>query len=121
MWLEMRAFALITILVLVAGMQCVSACTLAACSEAQKPGVPPCHQEKTPAPEHPAGHDHSTACSHQKVTDDIRPVMPDLPFVTVASAQTAIENIASVDLANFFRPPLIGPPLLATTSTVLRI
>ena len=91
----MRWVAVVTIALLLASVQCLSACTLASCAPATKDAeFPPCHQHhQTPAP------DQHNTCDHQKA-------------VSAPSTDLAIAHLALV-AAPVFLPELMAAPPLA--------
>ena len=102
-----------TIAVLLASVQCLSACTLASCAPApQDSQLPPCHQHHQQSPPH-------NNCDHQKA-------------VNAPSADLAVAHLALAPVAEFLPVLLPATPLeLAAylaiespplqTSSVLRI
>ena len=114
----MRWVSVVTIAVLLASVQCLSACTLASCAPAPKDAqLPPCHQHRqTPAP----ASDQHNNCDHQKA-------------VSAPSADLAIAHLGLAPVAEFVPMPMAAallepvmhlvlesPPGLVTPS-VLRI
>jgi hypothetical protein len=112
----MRWVSVITIALLLASVQCLSACTLASCAPAPKDAqLPPCHRHhQTPAA------DQHNNCDHQKAVS--------APSADVAMAHLAViaapvflpELIAAAPLAPAAHAVLESPPGLVTPS-VLRI
>ena len=82
-----------TIALLLASVQCLSACTLASCAPAPKDAqLPPCHQRHHQAPTH-------DNCDHQKA-------------VSAPSTDVAIAHLGLAPVAEFV------PVLMATTPVV---
>jgi hypothetical protein len=113
-----KTLCVITVLVLLASVQCISACTLAACSETQSSQTPPCHKHQPPVRHAP---DHAKDCDHQKTADEVRSSLPDLHVFVMIQAPSAL----SVLLLPVSNVP-VGPPLVPTLdppliSSVLRI
>ena len=136
MKVDMRVYAILVVLALVASAQCMSACAIASCMESQEKHVPPCHQHGAPhggvplSSHHGSGsHDdsdsqsvpqHDKACDHQKTADEARWVAADLSFVDVVTETGSVEALASAGLVQ--EPGIFGsPPPLVIFSSVLRI
>jgi hypothetical protein len=113
----MRWVSAALITVLLASVQCLSACTLASCAPAPKDAqLPPCHQHhQAPAP----ASDQHDNCDHQKAVSapiaDLGmahlALAPVLEFVPVLMAAAPLELAAHLVIES--------PPL--KTSSVLRI
>jgi hypothetical protein len=78
----MRWLSIMVIALLVGGVQCISACTLAACAQAtQTSQLPPCHQDhqhhQAPAP------DRLNTCDHQQAVDTSSTNVISAPMVFV--------------------------------------
>ena len=91
----MRWVSVITIALLLASVQCLSACTLASCAPAAKDAqLPPCHQhQQAPAP----ASDHNN-CDHQKA-------------VSAPSADLAIAHLALAPMPEFVPVLMITTPV----------
>jgi len=114
----MRGPAVLLIGMLLASVQCITACTLASCGETQQKQVPPCHQHQSPTPEQESTH--TKACDHQKATDQVRDLMPDLQLVVLvidAPAVAPMSQAAWEPGAQLFA----SPPPLTVSSPILRI
>ena len=100
----MRWVSVATIALLLASVQCLSACTLASCAAAPKDAqLPPCHQHRqTPAP------DQHNNCDHQKA-------------VSAPSADLAMAHLGLSPLPEF--PPMLmaAAPLMPAAHLILEI
>jgi hypothetical protein len=92
----MRWVSVVTIAVLLASVQCLSACTLASCAPAPKDAqLPPCHQHRqTPAP----ASDQHNNCDHQKA-------------VSAPSADLAIAHLGLAPVPEFLPVLMITTPV----------
>jgi hypothetical protein len=114
----MRWVAVITAAVLMMSAPCLSACTLAACMQAQQQAqTPPCHQQhKAPAPQaDPHGN-----CDHQKVSNTPDGFAPVMQIAWAAAPAPGAMMLLGAALASPAVSPLKAPPGLALHS-VLRI
>lgn len=112
----MRWVSAVTIAVLLASVQCLSACTLASCAPAPKDAqLPPCHQHRQ-APASASDHNN---CDHQKAVSassaDL--TMAHLGVVAAPVFLPELMITTPVDLAAHLI--IESPPLKA--SSVLRI
>jgi hypothetical protein len=111
----MRWAAVLTIALLLAGVQCLSACTLASCTEHTQQ-APPCHSHhKAPAPD--AGH----PCDHQNA---VKAAGTELPLLQgplgLFERAAAPARIVTSPVTVFARPDWESPPGLLAPF-VLRI
>jgi len=112
----MRWVSVITIALLLASVQCLSACTLASCAPAPKDAqLPPCHQHhQTPATDQPNN------CDHQKAVSAPSADVAMAHWGVVAVPVFLPELMAKAPLAPAVHLVLESPPGLITPS-VLRI
>jgi len=111
----MRWVSVVTIALLLASVQCLSACTLASCAPAPKDAqLPPCHQHhQTPASDH-------NDCDHQKAVSAPNADLAMAHLGVVAAPVYLPELMATTLLAPVAHLILESPPGLVTPS-VLRI
>jgi hypothetical protein len=114
----MRWVSVVTIALLLASVQCLSACTLASCAPAPKDAqLPPCHQHhQTPAP----ASDQHNNCDHQKAVSAPSADLAMAHLGVVAPPVFLPELMAAAALAPAAHLVLESPPGLVTPS-VLRI
>jgi len=106
-----------TIALLLASFQCLSACTLASCTPAPKDTqVPPCHQHHQQSP---ATGQHNN-CDHQKAVNAPSTDLAIAHLALVATPMFLPELMAAAPLAPAAHLILESPPGLLTPS-VLRI
>ena len=109
----MRWVSVVTIALLLASVQCLSACTLASCAPAPKDAqLPPCHQHHQ-APTH-------DNCDHQKAVSAPSADLAMAHLGVVAAPVFLPELMAAAPLAPAAHLVLESPPGLVTPS-VLRI
>ena len=112
----MRWVSLMTIAMLLASVQCLSACTLASCAPAPKDAqLPPCHQHQ----QTPATGQHNN-CDHQKAVSAPSTDLAIAHLALVAAPMFLPELMAAAPLAPAAHLVLESPPGLLTPS-VLRI
>ncbi len=96
----MRWVSVVTIALLLASVQCLSACTLASCAPAPKDAqLPPCHQRHHQAPTH-------DNCDHQKA-------------VSAPSADLPIGHLGLAPVAEFVPVLMATTPLVSAAHLVL--
>lgn len=112
----MRWVSVLTIALLLASFQCLSACTLASCTPAPKDTqVPPCHQhQQTPA----TGQRNN--CDHQKAVNAPSADLAMAHLALAPASEFIPALMAAVPLAPAAHLILESPPGLLTPS-VLRI
>jgi hypothetical protein len=102
-----------TIALLLASVQCLSACTLASCAP-KAAQLPPCHQhQQTPSTDH-------NNCDHQKAVSAPSADVAVAHLGLVAAPVFLPELMAAAPLAPLPHLVLESPPGLVTTS-VLRV
>src|SRR6185369_5202174 len=98
----MRWVSAVTIALLLASVQCLSACTLASCAPAPKDAqLPPCHQHQ----QAPATDQHNN-CDHQKA-------------VSAPSADLAMAHVGLVAAPAFLPVLMAATPLVTAAHLVL--
>jgi hypothetical protein len=114
----MRWVSVVTIALLLASVQCLSACTLASCAPTPKDAqLPPCHQhQQTPAP----ASDQHNNCDHQKAVSAPSADVAMAHLGVVAAPVFLPQLTAAASLAPAVQMVLESPPGLVTPS-VLRI
>ena len=117
--MQMRWVSVIAAAVLLMSMQCLSACSLAACFQPPRQAqTPPCHQHHKAPP--PQADPHSN-CDHQKVSSAPDSFAPGMQIAWAAAPVPAAMMLPGAALAS---PPAVsalkGPPGLALHS-ILRI
>jgi hypothetical protein len=112
----MRWVAVLTIALLLASVQCLSACTLASCTEhaQQDAQAPPCHSHHHKAPAPDAGH----PCDHQNAvkapSTDLTPTHWALaPFELATLALIVASPVTASAHLHLESPPgLLAPSVL---------
>src|SRR5450631_2945996 len=110
----MRWVSAVTIALLLASVQCLSACTLASCAPAPKDAqLPPCHQHR----QAPATDQHNN-CDHQKAVSAPSADLGVAHFGLVAAPVFLPVLMATAPLTPTVYLVFEGPPGLVTPSVL---